>query len=209
MNAESMTSLAPIVSLGAVTEPSIHRFSVDQYHDMISAGILTENDRVQLIDGYIVAMNPIGPPHAFVVTKLSELLARMLLAEWHTRVQQPITLSASEPEPDIVVARGQTDDFKIRHPGPSDVALVVEVADSSVAFDRGAKAIMYAQDGVSEYWIINLANRTVEVNQTPSPRKGMTPARYATQSVVDATGTLDVVLDGRQYGAVRVADILP
>ena len=209
MSVEPVTSFVPFVSLDAVTEPAIHRFSVDQYHDMISAGILTENDRVQLIDGYIVAMNPIGPPHAFVVTRMTELLMRLLPAECHCRVQQPITLSASEPEPDVVVARGRTDNFKTRHPSASDVALVVEVADSSVAFDRGEKAKMYALDGIPEYWIVSLTDRTVEVHRSPSTANDDTPARYAKRDVVDATGTLNVVLDGQILGKIRVTEILP
>jgi Uma2 family endonuclease len=192
-----------------VAEPTFHRFSVEQYHRMIAAGILTENDRVQLIDGYVVAMTPIGPPHSFVARKLTKLLSVLIPDTWEIRIQQPITLSTSEPEPDVVVARGTIEDFKTRHPGPSEVALAVEVTDSSLAFDRGSKAGIYAHDGIAQCWIVCLAERTVEVDRSPVLQMGKSPARYETSEIVNVAGTLNVAFDEESVGAIRVADILP
>src|SRR3954447_11323324 len=105
-----------------------HRFSVAEYHQMIDAGILTTNHKVELLDGWIVDKMTQNPPHVTVVTRLTRWLASILPEdEWTLRVQGPITLSTSEPEPDVVLARGPDSSYEKRHPGPKDVALLIEV----------------------------------------------------------------------------------
>lgn len=144
------------------------RFTLDEYHRMIEAGILQEDDRVELIHGEIIQMTPIGHRHAFVVAKLNGLLVRALGDRVVIWPQNPMTiLPDSEPQPDIVVLHGPLDRYRLRLPGPEDVAVVIEVADSSVRYDRHTKKRLYAGAGVPEYWIVNLEAEYVEICRDP------------------------------------------
>jgi Uma2 family endonuclease len=136
--------------------PAARRFSVDEYHRMIESGILTENDHVQLVDGWIIEMPPIGPEHCTSTSLVGIAIDRSLPAGWVVRRQDPITLATGEPEPDVVIARGSIREYSTRHPVPADIALVVEVADATLNFDRVEKAKEYAAAGIAEYWIVNL-----------------------------------------------------
>src|SRR5260221_1963575 len=124
--------------------PIAHRFTVEQYHRMIDAGILTENDKVQLIEGFILEMTPVGTPHAYSVDAVQEVVSKLLPPGWKVFVQRPITLADSEPEPDVSIVRGTGADYKDHHPRPSEIGLLIEVADSSLALDRTTKARVYA-----------------------------------------------------------------
>jgi Uma2 family endonuclease len=149
--------------------PARHRLDVDAYYKMAETGILTRDDRVELIDGEIIDMNPIGSPHAALVKRLNRLFARaaaegMVLVS----VQDPLRLDAyNEPEPDLMLLRPRADDYGTSHPGAADVFLLVEVSDSSLAYDRGAKLALYARFGVAEVWIIDIAGPTVEIYRQP------------------------------------------
>jgi Uma2 family endonuclease len=130
------------------TDP-ILRLSVEQYHEMIRSGILTPEDRVELLEGWLVPKISKNPPHSVVNELAAEALRVVVPRGWFVRMQGPLTTSTSEPEPDISVARGQPRDYLNRHPGPQDLAMVVEVADTSVRRDRGIKRRAYARAGVA------------------------------------------------------------
>ncbi len=149
--------------------PARHRLDVDAYYKMAEAGILTREDRVELIDGEIIDMNPIGSPHAALVKRLNRLFARAA-AEGTVLVgiQDPLRLDAyNEPEPDLMLLRPRADDYQANHPGAADVLLLIEVSDSSLAYDRGRKLALYAKFGVLEVWIVDLAGAAVEVYRGP------------------------------------------
>ena len=145
------------------------RFTLDEYHRMIEAGILNEDDRVELIRGEIVQMPPIGSDHASCVARLNHLL----LGRLHGRVvvwpQNPLViLPDSEPEPDIILLAWRDDFYREALPGPADVALLIEVAGFSLRYDRRLKGLLYAEAGVRDYWIVDLEGDAVEVHRDPS-----------------------------------------
>lgn len=147
-------------------------FTVDEYHRMAEMGILTEDDRVELINGEIVAMSPINSPHAGHVKRINALFTRLLGEQTIVSVQDPLTIQdASEPEPDIMLLHPRDDFYASAHPQPEDVYLLIEVADSSVRTDQEVKIPVYAQAQVVEVWIVNLAGQQIEVYRSPSAGK--------------------------------------
>ncbi len=199
--------------LAAGRAPGLVPLSVDQFHRMIAAGILRDGEPVELIEGMLVrkGRGPLGgdeiihgPHHALVVARLQRLSSRLVTLGCHLRSQLPVTLSAvDEPEPDLVIVRGEPDDFADRHPGPADVLLVVEVADSSLAFDRTTKQRLYAAAGIPAYWIINLPDDRIEVFEDPRPDEGL----YGRHLEVGRAGTARVGL-GVERLQVSAADVL-
>jgi Uma2 family endonuclease len=158
--------------------PGRRLFTVDEYHRMADAGIFTEDDRVELIGGEIVRMSPIGPRHAGTVMKLVRLLIERLGRQADIAPQNPAILDdLSEPQPDICVMRPRPDSYTSAHPRPDDILLVIEVSDSSLAFDRETKAPRYALAGVPELWIVNLIDDRLEVYREPG-RAGYEDARF-------------------------------
>lgn len=156
------------MSAQAIVDLARRRFTADEYQRMGQTGILDEDDRVELLDGEIVQMTPIGPVHASIVDRLTRLLVQRLGDRAVVRVQNPIRLNPhSEPQPDLVVARDRADFYASSHPAPDDVLLVVEVADSSLALDRAVKMPLYARARVPEVWLIDLAARVVVVHRDP------------------------------------------
>lgn len=146
------------------------RFNVDEYYRMAEVGILGTDERVELIEGEIIEMAAIGSKHAGCVRRLTRFLVRAVGDRGLVSVQSPVRLSdLSEPEPDAAVLRPRQDDYSERHPGPSDVLLVIEVADATVAYDREEKALLYALAGITEYWLLNIQADEVEVYRRPSP----------------------------------------
>lgn len=142
--------------------------TVREYHRMAEAGILTADDRVELLNGQIICMSPIGSQHAACVDKLDELLKQLLTDQALVRVQNPVVLGEySEPEPDIAVVRRKLDYYAAGHPTPEEVYLIIEVADSSLEKDRIKKRALYANAGIQHYWIINLDKKEIEVYHTP------------------------------------------
>lgn len=152
---------------------SLRRLSLDDYHWLISCGFFERNpilsDPVELIDGYIVEMSPNHPPHAFAVNRLSATLMLALHERAFLRTQSPITLKAqqSESEPDVALVEPPDHKYMKRHPGPEDIFMVCEVADSSITYARKVKLDLYARAGMREYWIVNLNDRVVEVYRQP------------------------------------------
>ncbi len=153
-----------------VVRPQPRLFTVEEYHRMGEAGILGEDDRVELINGEIVRMNPIGSPHAGCVNRLNALLSRHFAGQAVVQVQNPVRASdLSESQPDLGLLRFRSDYYAERHPRPSDVLLLIEVSESSVAYDRSVKAALYAAAGVPELWIVDLNLRQVECHRNPGP----------------------------------------
>lgn len=156
-------------------EMTRRRFTVDEYERMGEAGILGEDDRVELLDGEIVEMTPIGSRHAATVNRLNALFARRLGSVAQVGIQNPIWLGDnSEPQSDLVLLRPRSDFYAAGHPTPADILLLVEVADSSLRVDRLVKIPLYAEAGVSEVWLIDLEQSRILVHRDPSERSYLT-----------------------------------
>ena len=142
--------------------------TVDEYHRMGEAGILTEDDRVELIEGELVAMAPIGSDHSGTVNALNHLLVMAVHGRAVVAVQNPVILDdRSEPQPDFAVLRYLDDHYRRATPRAEDVVLIVEIANSSLNYDRAVKRPLYARRGIPEYWIVNVSGHEVEVCRTP------------------------------------------
>ena len=184
-----------------------HRFTVDQFYRMGELGFFAGKPRVELIEGEVVETMPPNPPHDGTVYVVDEILKGLTPSGWVARIQLSLRLSASSPLPDACVARGDRRTYLTRHPVPADVGLIVEVADSSLLDDRRDKARLYAQDGVVEYWIVNVLDRRVEVYTQPSG-PGPSPT-YGTRQDYGVGQSVPLVLAGVTVGAIPVADLFP
>lgn len=148
--------------------PTRYRFTVDDYYRMAEAGILREDDRVELIDGEVVQMSPIGSKHASAVDTLTRFFIRSLADRAHVRSQNPVRLSPhNEPEPDLALLLPGEGRYADAHPGPADVLLLIEVSDSTLAYDRDVKLPLYSSFGIPEVWIIDLKRRRLTVYREP------------------------------------------
>jgi hypothetical protein len=199
----------PLPPRATFTSEPIFRLTVGQYHDMIRSGTLTEDDPVELLEGVLVFKMPKNTPHATGNKLASREVGRRLPDGWHYQSQDPITLADGEPEPDGAVVRGRVEDYAAAHPGPADVALVIEVADSSLDRDRGLKLRSYARAKLAVYWIVNLTERQVEVYADPvSPAEG--DPRYARRDVYRPGDAVPLVVPGAAGpSAVPVDALLP
>lgn len=143
-------------------------FSVDEYHRMAEARILSEDDRVELIEGEIITMGPIGSRHVACAKRLNTLFQRQVGAAAIVSVQDPIRLGAfSEPRPDIALLKMREDFYAGAHPGADDVLLVIGVAETSSAYDREVKLGLYGRSGIPEVWLVDLASGVIEVYREP------------------------------------------
>ena len=146
-----------------------HKLDVGAYHRMAAADVFTPEDRVELIEGELIGMAPIGPDHAGCVDELTRLVMRAYGDVAHVAVQNPVHIDRfNEPQPDVALARPRPDRYRASRPGPTDLLLVIEVAVSSLRFDRAVKLPIYARAGVPEVWIVDLVGRQVEVYRTPT-----------------------------------------
>ncbi|HEC11986.1 MAG TPA: Uma2 family endonuclease [Acidiferrobacteraceae bacterium] len=146
-----------------------HRYTMEEYHRMAAAGILRQGQRVELIKGEIIDMTPIGSRHAATVAHLTRLLTSAVGEHAIVWVQNPIVLDDhSEPEPDLALLRPQADYYASGHPQPADVLLIIEVADSSLHFDRDVKIPLYACQGIAEVWLFDLEAKRLTVYRNPS-----------------------------------------
>lgn len=147
-----------------------HQFTIDDYYRMAEVGILTEDDRVELIDGEIVDMNPIGASHSGHINRVVRVFRQLGVDRALLSVQNPVRLGPrAEPVPDVALLRPHADAYTSSHPTPADVFLLVEVADSSLAYDRQVKAPLYSRHGIQELWIVDLIHGYVEIYRDPSP----------------------------------------
>lgn len=203
-------SIAPPLPSYASAAPRpilpLRQFSVSEYHRMIETNVLTEDDPVELLEGWIVQKTPRNPPHDTAVGKTDDAIRARLPRGWFTRSQMAITTGDSEPEPDVAVVRGTRCDYGLRHPGPPDLALVVEVADSTLERDREEKARIYARAAIPVYWVVNLVDLRVEVFTDPSGPASI-PA-YRQCLPYDRTRTLPLHIEG-QVLSIAVSELLP
>jgi Uma2 family endonuclease len=149
------------------SEP-VHRLSVKQYHLMVSAGILTPDDGVELLEGWLVTQKTKNPPHRIATHNTTACLEAVIPSAWYVDAQEPIVTVDSEPEPDVAVIRGKTEDYATSNPSAALVGLVVEVADVTLLRDRQVKGRIYGRAQIPFYWIVNLVERQLEVYESPS-----------------------------------------
>ncbi|WP_447974948.1 Uma2 family endonuclease [Nitrospira sp. Kam-Ns4a] len=176
-------------------------FTVEEYYRMAQAGILSEDDRVELLDGEIVEMSPIGSRHASCVDRLMRWFDRRVGDRAIVRVQNPIRLGEhSELQPDLALLKPRPDFYAEAHPCPADVLLLIEVAETSADIDREVKLPLYARSGVVEVWLVDLSTEQVEIYRTPAPhgyqecrtlRRG---DQLAPQALPDLACSVDAVL---------------
>src|SRR5438552_11674471 len=184
--------------------PPPYRFTVKQYHRMIETGVLTEDDRVELLEGRIVPKMPHNPPHDAAVDLAQTIIAAMLPTGWRVRVQSAITTADSEPEPDVSVVRGPARRYARSHPRPRDIALIIEVADTSLREYRNDKGRLYARARIPVYWIVNLLHACVEIYT--QPKAGKSPAYRLLQSF-GKEESIPVLIEGRQVGTIPVTEL--
>lgn len=196
-----------IAQPSAVPTVSIWRLSVEQYHEMIRVGIIAEDDPLELLDGWLVPKMTKSPSHSTVTDLVRRALEKVLPAGWFARPQDVITLSTSEPEPDVAIIRGDARQYFDRHPGPADLALVVEISDSGLQRDQVFKKSLYARDGIAIYWIVNLVDRRIEVYTDPTG-----PVEYPDYGQREDFGPADSVpflVEQREVARLQVAELLP
>jgi Uma2 family endonuclease len=199
------TQTANLPLLGTLA--GFRRFSVAEYHKLIDIGVLTEDDNLELLEGYLVLKMARKPPHDGSLQLAQAALSPALPTGWCLRVRCAITLSDSEPEPDGAVVRGNARTYLTRHPGPVDIGLVIEVADTTLAGDRADKCRIYARASIAGYWIVNLNDRQVEAYTSPSgPTASPAFAQRTDYHIGDA---VPLVLDGATVANVAVGDLLP
>jgi Uma2 family endonuclease len=146
-----------------------HRLTVEQVEAMIRAGILTENDRCELIRGELIDKMVIGDPHMAAVKRLNHWFTSRAAKRYLVGVQDSVKLIDSLPEPDLMLLRYRADFYVSQTPAPADVLLLIEVADSSLDYDRTVKLPLYAENGIAEYWLVNLVDECIEVHRQPGP----------------------------------------
>ena len=154
-------------------------FNVDEYYRMARAGVLKPEDRVELIEGEVIKMSPIGSPHAACVSRLNDLLHNLDKRKVMVRIQNPIRLDDfSEPVPDVAILKPRRDYYSTRHPIPSDVFMIIEVADTSVVSDRHIKIPLYARSLIPEVWLVNLSKKVIETYFNPVEGSYRKPRKY-------------------------------
>ncbi len=203
----SVTMTATQVTQKRTAKPTeyIWRLSVAQYHQMIRAGILTEDDPVELLEGWLVTKMPKNPPHIAILLTLRELLEKCLPSGWYVDTQDPLTTADSQPEPDAMVVRGHWRDYLERHPNPNEVELIVEVADSTLPQDRTIKKRLYARAKIPCYWIANIPDQQLEVYTQPTGTGD--DADYARREVYSLSDDAPLVIDGIEAGRVAVHEL--
>ncbi len=187
------------------------RMTVAQYHRMEQAGILDEDDQLELLEGLLIAKMTKNPPHRISTKLIRQALEQIIPEGWYVDSQEPISLSDSEPEPDVVVIRGKTTDYRNRHPDAKAVALVIEISDATLERDRTFKQRIYARSGIPIYWILNLRDRQLEVYTEPiSDRENQEP-KYQQSQILAETELVNVNLKDetgdREFGQIAVKDL--
>jgi Uma2 family endonuclease len=202
MNTTRPASPPPLLSAAG-----FRRFTPAEYHKLIDTGIIMEGEPVELLEGFLVEKGMRNPPHDGAVTRLTNRLPRYLPAGWVTRIQCAVAFGESEPEPDGAVVRGDDTSYDARLPDAGDFGIVIEVSDSTLAFDRRDKGRIYARAGVPIYWVINVADRQVEVYSDPDPAAS-TPS-YRGRVDYKPGDQLPITLAGASIATVPVRDLLP
>ncbi len=206
-----MTSVAeprPEITVArAATVAYAYPISVAQFEAMDRHDLFGPDEKLELIHGLITRKAPIKPPHAFTTSELAILLLRLCGEGWVVRCQAPLKVSEdSAPQPDVVVAIGVRRDYTTVHPTPSQTALVVEVSETTLAFDLGVKLALYAAAKIPEYWVVDLTGRRLHVHTLP--RGGKKPG-YRRTMVLEADAEVPLTLRGEAFGSIRVQEFLP
>ncbi len=176
---------------------NIWRISVDRFLDLVDAGAFTEDEHVELLEGFIVEKMTANPPHANILDLLVTLLARMLPLNYVVGNQRPFTTNDSVPEPDILVYPR----LRNEHPSAATTSILVEVSDSTLADDQKRKKRIYARAGVAEYWIVNIPERQIEVYTQPHN------ATFRQIRVYSGSDQMPVILNNAQIGTIDLTDI--
>ena len=150
-----------------MTLATAKRFTITEYHRLADLDFFTEDDRVELIKGEIIKMAAKGKAHSVCNTRLYRELFKLLEEKATIRGQEPIIINDSEPEPDLTIVKNTPDDYFLNHPTPSDIFLIIEVADSSLKYDQEVKLFLYSEAGISDYWIFNLMDYYLECYSDP------------------------------------------
>ncbi len=203
----TLATTEPLSPRAAYTDEPIFRLTVDQYHELIRSGKLTDDDPVELLEGILVFKMPKKTPQTTSNGLTRRSIEAILPPGWHYRSQEPITLEDGEPEPDGAIVRGQIEDYAAAHPTPRDVGAVVEVADTSLERDRGIKLRSYARGGISVYLIINVTERQVELFTEPDPAAQPHPT-YRRREVL-RSGNVPLMLPGADVKHVALNALLP
>jgi Uma2 family endonuclease len=191
---------------GPPAPPGLYRLRVEQYERMGEAGILTEDEKVELLSGLLVRKMTKNEPHSAACTETRMAIEKMIPSGWYLRTDAPVRIpNFDEPEPDLAIVRGSSRQYVRlnRPPEPSEVTLVIEVADSRLASDRTEKLRAYAHGGIPTYWIINLVDGRLEVYTQPEG------SRYGVCQVLGPGQNVAVLIDGAVVGEIPVADLLP
>lgn len=179
----------------------MRRFTVDEYHRMIEAGILTEADNVELLEGYLVEKDRVRTPqHDGPMDLFEGAIAGLIPPGWFLRIRRAITLGTSEPEPDYAIVRDTRRDYLQRHPGPAEVGLLVEVSYSNLADDLSDKVRIYSEAGIPLYWVIDTVNKRLIAYSGPG---------FSIRAEHAIGSTVPLVLGGRTLGHLAVADVMP
>lgn len=186
-----------------IAADALWRLSVEQYHEMLAQGILTEDDPVELLEGWLITKMPKNRAYSLVIQLTREQLERLIPEGYYVDAQEPVTTADSEPEPDVMIVRGTRRAYLERHPNGSEVALVIEVSDATLQRDRSLKLRLYARAGIPQYWIINLPEKVVEVHST------IEEGTYQTRTNYHADEKIIVMIDEQRVGEILVKDILP
>ena len=193
--------------MSTITRPMTGTITVEEYERMIEEGEIGEHDQVELIKGRIVVKMGQGPKHTTGAERSRRPIERLVPAGWHARVERPVRIPEqdSEPVPDLSIVRGDVDDYDTRHPEPADVALIVEIAKSSLQQDRESQraGIILGAAGIPAYWIVNIDHRQLEVYA------GSVAGAYPPPTILNESASVELVIDGQVVGQLAVADLLP
>lgn len=184
----------------------LRRFTVKEYHLLGEAGILTDDDRVELLEGWIVQKMVHNPRHDATIDKAHGANREKLPSRWRIRVQSAVTTEDSAPEPDLAVVRGPAERYSGRHPRAEDTGLLIEVAETSLARDREWKGRLYAGAGFPIYWIINLVDEQVEVYTHPAAPAGK--PGYTSRKDYELDDQVPLILEGKETGQIPVNDLV-
>jgi Uma2 family endonuclease len=202
----------PLPQSAEIESERLYRMPLEVYHAIAEHGLLTPRDKVVLLDGLLVKKMTRGAPHVTVTQRIVNALNGFALVGWYIRKEEPITVPGksggreSEPEPDVAVVQGHFENYALRHPGPAEVAFVVEVAATSLRKDRKSIA-RYARAGIPVAWLVDLSNRTIEVSTNPTGRAER--MKYDVKTVYGPGDRIPVVIEGREVGQIAVSEILP
>jgi Uma2 family endonuclease len=182
---------------------SLYRMTVDQYERLVQTGVLG-GQPIELIDGLLVRKLGKNPPHVIACEALRDALLPLMPQGWRLAIEAPVRIPEfDEPAPDLAIVQGTRDQYKDHRPGPSDIGIVIEVADTTLDRDRGEKQLVYARGGVPVYWIVNLVDGQLEIYT------GASATGYRDRRVLACNEQVPVTIGGREFGRIAVSVVLP